>query len=147
VVRVGPAEIEQHRDGLTFWTMVALLNRLGLFDRTGTGTDGYATTSQLEDLTELESTPSFLWMVTEERPSDSGQRGRAYARVQLAAAAWRVDDAQQALQEYPEQAGPRRHPAPSDAPQPARRCRCGHAWVTRRRSTCTALWLRRNRAP
>jgi hypothetical protein len=127
VLRVGPAEIEQHRDGLTLLDpMVVMLNRLGLFDRSkAPGPDDYATTSQVEDFGQkLESTPGFLWMVTEGNDrATQVDAGRAYARVQLAATAQGVamQPLQQALQEYPEQAGPyadiRRL---LDAPQPAR---------------------------
>lgn len=112
VLRVGAAEIAQHRDGLSLLDpTVVWLDRLGLFDRTRPpAPDDYATTSQIKEFGEkLASTPGFLWMVT-----DGNDRvtqvlaGRAYARVQLAATAHGVamQPLQQALQEYPEQAGP-----------------------------------------
>ena len=112
VLRVGPAEIEQHRDGLYIRDpMVVLLNRVGLFDRSkAPAPDDYATTSQLDDFNKkLESTPGFLWMVTEGNDRVTQvNAGRAYARVQLAATAKGVSmqPLQQALQEYPEQAKP-----------------------------------------
>jgi hypothetical protein len=112
VLRVGPAEIEQHRDGLYILDpMVVLLNRVGLFDRSkAPAPDDYATTSQLKDFDrKLESTPGFLWMVTADNERVTQvNAGRAYARVQLAATAHGVSmqPLQQALQEYPEQAKP-----------------------------------------
>jgi hypothetical protein len=126
VLRVGPAEIEQHRDGLVMLDpMVVLLNRVGLFDRSkAPAPDDFATTSQLKDFDKrLESTPGFLWLVTEGNDRlTQVNAGRAYARVQLAATTHGVSmqPLQQALQEYPEQAKPyadiRRI---LDAPQPA----------------------------
>jgi hypothetical protein len=112
VLRVGPAEIEQHRDGLYILDpTIVLLNRVGLFDRTkAPAPDDYATTSQLKDFDKkLESTPGFLWMVTEGNDRVTQvNAGRAYVRVQLAATAHGVSmqPLQQALQEYPEQAKP-----------------------------------------
>ena len=127
VLRVGAAEIEQHRDGLSLLDpMVVALNRLGLFDRNkAPAPDDYATTSQVKDFNaKLASTPAFLWMVTEGNDrATQVDAGRAYARVQLAATAHGVamQPLQQALQEYPEQAVPyaeiRRL---LDAPQPQR---------------------------
>jgi hypothetical protein len=112
VLRIGPKEVAQHRDGLTLLDpTVVWMARLGLFDRSqAPGPDDYATTSQIKDFGEkLASTPGFLWMV-----SDGNDRatqvnaGRAFARVQLAATAKGVvmQPLQQALQEYPEQAVP-----------------------------------------
>jgi hypothetical protein len=112
VLRVGAAEIAAHRDGLTLLDpMVVLLNRVGLFDRSkAPGPDDYASTSQIKDFgKKLDSTPGFLWMV-----SDGNDRitqinaGRAYARVQLAATALglSMQPLSQALQEYAEQAKP-----------------------------------------
>jgi len=112
VLRVGAAEIEQHRDGLTLLDpTVELLNRFGLFDRSKAPAPGdFATTSQIKDFgRKLDSTPGFLWMVTEGNDRVTQvNAGRAYARVQLAATAHGVamQPLQQALQEYPEQAGP-----------------------------------------
>jgi hypothetical protein len=112
VLRVGAAEVAQHRDGLSLLDpMVVWLDRLGLFDRTRPpAPDDYATTSQIKDFGEkLASTPGFLWMVTDGNDRVTQvHAGRAYARVQLAATAHGVamQPLQQALQEYPEQAGP-----------------------------------------
>ena len=112
VLRVGPQEVAQHRDGLTLLDpTVVWMARLGLFDRSqAPGPDDFATTSQIKDFGEkLASTPGFLWMLSD--GNDRGTQvnaGRAFARVQLAATAKGVvmQPLQQALQEYPEQAVP-----------------------------------------
>jgi len=114
VLRVGPAEIAQHRDGLTILDpMVVTLNRLGLFDRSkAPAADDYATTSQIKDFAaKLASTTGFLWLVTPTNDRVAQvNAGRAYARVQLAATAQglAMQPLSQALQEYPEQAQPYR---------------------------------------
>jgi len=112
VLRVGAAEIAEHRDGLSLTDpKIVLLNRLGLFDRSqAPAADSYATTSQIEEFgRKLATTPGFLWLVSEgnDRVTQVGA-GRAYARLQLAATAHGVSmqPLQQALQEYPEQAAP-----------------------------------------
>ena len=112
VLRVGAAEVAQHRDGLTLLDpKIVFFSRLGLFDRSkAPAPDDYAVRSQIQDFnTKLESTPGFLWMVSDgnDRATQVGA-GRAYARVQLAATALglAMHPLQQALQEYPEQAGP-----------------------------------------
>ena len=126
VLRVGADEIAKHRDGLSLLDpMVVLLDRVGMFDRSkAPAPDSFATTGQIEDFgKKLDSSPAFMWMVTEGNDRVTQvDAGRAYARVQLAATAHGVamQPLQQALQEYPEQAGPyaeiRRL---LDAPQPA----------------------------
>ncbi len=112
VLRVGAAEIEKYRDGLFVLDPVpVIMSRIGLFDRSKAPSPGdYATTSQIKEFNaKLESTPGFLWMVTEGNDRVTQvNAGRAYARVQLAATAFGVSlqPLQQALQEYPEQAAP-----------------------------------------
>jgi hypothetical protein len=112
VMRVGAAEVAQHRDGLTLMDpSVVWLTRLGLFDRTkAPAPDSYATTGQIDEFAaKLASTPGFLWIVSEGNDRATQVRaGRAYARAQLAATAHGVamQPLSQALQEYPEQAGP-----------------------------------------
>jgi hypothetical protein len=112
VLRVGAAEVAEHRDGLSLMDpMVVWMNRLGLFDRSkAPGPDDFATTSQIEDFgKKIASTPGFLWMVSQGNDRVTQvDAGRAYARVQLAATAHGVvmQPLQQALQEYPEQARP-----------------------------------------
>lgn len=111
VLRVGPEEIARHRDGISMNSpMLRFLVAAGLFDRTRpSDPDSAAVTGQIKDFAaRMKATPSFFWMVT-----DSNDRvtqllaGRAYVRAQLAATAHGLSmhPLQQALQEYPEQAG------------------------------------------
>lgn len=112
VLRVGPGEIAQHRDGLSINTpMVRALSALGLFDRgKAPGPDDMATTGQIKDFNaKIASTPAFFWMVTEGNDRRTQvNAGRAYVRAQLAATAQglSMQPLSQALQEYPEQAVP-----------------------------------------
>jgi hypothetical protein len=114
VLRVGPAEIASHRDGLSLLDAVPqALARVGLFDRArAPAPDAYVTTSQIADFEKkLASTPSFLWMVTAANDRITQvNAGRAYARVQLAATGQGLfmQPLSQALQEYPEQRVPYR---------------------------------------
>jgi hypothetical protein len=127
VLRVGAAEVEQHRDGLVVLDRLpVLMSQLGLFDRSKPpAPDDYAVKSQIRDFdAHLQSTPGFLWMVTEGNDRVTQvNAGRAYARVQLAATSSGVamQPLQQALQEYPEQAKPNAAiRALLDAPAPIR---------------------------
>jgi hypothetical protein len=112
VLRVGPGEIARHRDGLSLNApLVRALDAVGLFDRSrAPAPDSYATRSQLEDFSrKLQATPAFYWMVSEGNDRRTQvDAGRAYVRAQLAAAAHglAMQPLSQALQEYPEQAGP-----------------------------------------
>ncbi|HEY8361144.1 MAG TPA: twin-arginine translocation pathway signal protein [Ramlibacter sp.] len=112
VLRVGPREIAQHRDGLSINTpMVRALAAVGLFDRTQAPAPGdFATRSQIEDFdARLDATPAFFWLVSEGNDRRTQvEAGRAYVRAQLAATALglSMQPLSQALQEYPEQAGP-----------------------------------------
>ncbi len=112
VLRVGPREIAQHRDGLSINTpMVRALTTLGLFDRSkAPAPDDSATTGQIKSFNEkIAATPAFFWMVTEGNDRKTQvNAGRAYARAQLAATAQGLvmQPLSQALQEYPEQAKP-----------------------------------------
>jgi hypothetical protein len=109
-LRIGPAEIAQHRDGISLNApMVRALAALGLFDRTkAPAPDDSATTGQLQDFNaKIDGTPAFFWMATEGNGRTTQvNAGRAYVRAQLAATAHglAMHPLQQALQEYPEQA-------------------------------------------
>ena len=110
LLRVGAAEVAQHRDGLTLMDpMVVWLDRLGLFDRTRPpAPDSFATQGQIKDFeANLDATPAYLWLTSDGNTRTTQlEAGRAYARAQLAAAAHGVvmQPLSQALQEYPEQA-------------------------------------------
>ena len=108
-LRIGAAEIEEHRDGLSLNDpFVVLVTRLGLFDRTKAPKPGdSAIAGQIRDFdAKLAATPGFLWMVTEGNDRTiQVNAGRAYVRVQLAGTAngLSLQPLSQALQEYPEQ--------------------------------------------
>lgn len=112
VLRVGPQEIATHRDGLSLNDpMVRALVALGLFDRSQpSAPDSMAIQGQLKDFdAKIAATPAFFWMTTADNDRTTQlQAGRAYVRTQLAATAHSLSmhPLQQALQEYPEQAGP-----------------------------------------
>lgn len=112
VLRVGPDEIARHRDGLSINApMVRALTALGLFDRSkAPAPDDSAIRSQITGFRErLQATPAFFWMVSQGNGRRTQvQSGRAYVRAQLAATAHglSMQPLSQALQEYPEVAGP-----------------------------------------
>ena len=110
VLRIGPKEIAQHRDGISLNSpMVRALNALGLFDRTkASAPDSSEIKGQLERFNAaIASTPAYFWLSTEHNDRTTQlQTGRAYVRAQLAATAQGLSmhPLSQALQEYPEQA-------------------------------------------
>ena len=109
VLRVGPQEIAQHRDGISLNTpMVRGLVALNLFDRSKPSEpDSFGIKGQISEFNDkMSTTPACVWLST----SDNSRRtqmlcGRAYVRLQLAATALglRMHPLSQALQEYPEQ--------------------------------------------
>lgn len=111
-LRIGPREIATHRDGISLNSpMVRFADAVGLFDRTQVPAPGDANVRrQIEDFQgKLAATPAFYWLVSEGNGRVAQvQAGRAYARAQLAATAQglSMQPLSQALQEYPEQAGP-----------------------------------------
>ncbi|WP_341675531.1 nitroreductase family protein [Niveibacterium sp. SC-1] len=114
VLRIGAEEIKAHRDGLSVTDALPVwMDRLGLLDRSqAPGPDDYATRSQIETFKQrLASTSAFMWMVSEGNSrATQVNAGRAYVRVQLAATrhGLAMQPLQQALQEFPEMAGPYR---------------------------------------
>jgi hypothetical protein len=111
-LRVGPAEIARHRDGLSINApMVRALVTLGLFDRgKPPAPDDAAIGRQISEFNEkLTATPAFFWLITEGNDRRTQiNAGRAWARAQLAATAQglAMHPLSQALQEYPEVAKP-----------------------------------------
>jgi len=110
VLRIGPKEIAQHRDGISLNSpMVRALTALGLFDRSqASAPDSSEIKGQLERFNAaIASTPAYFWLNTERNDRITQlQTGRAYVRAQLAATAQGLSmhPLSQALQEYPEQA-------------------------------------------
>jgi hypothetical protein len=112
VLRIGPREIARHRDGISINApLLRAMDAIGMFDRSrAPGPQDYATTSQVQDFqAKLAATPAFFWMTTAANDRRTQvNAGRAYVRAQLAATAQglAMQPLSQALQEYPEQAGP-----------------------------------------
>ena len=112
VLRVGPEEISRHRDGVSVnEPMARLVVALGLLDRTTPPPpDSYVIRKQVDDFNrKIDATPAFFWLTTSGNDRAAQlEAGRAYARTQLAATAQGLSmhPLQQALQEYPQQAGP-----------------------------------------
>jgi hypothetical protein len=112
VLRVGPSEIAQYRDGISLNApIVRALAAAGLFDRSkAPEPDDSATTTQIKDFNaKIATTPAFFWIVSEGNARKTQiNAGRAYVRAQLAATAQglSMQPISQALQEYPEQAKP-----------------------------------------
>ncbi len=110
VLRIGPKEIAQHRDGISLNSpMVRALNAVGLFDRTkASAPDSSEIKGQLDRFNAaIASTPAYFWLSTERNDRTTQLlAGRAYVRAQLAATAQGLSmhPLSQALQEYPEQA-------------------------------------------
>ena len=109
VLRIGPQEIAQHRDGISLNTpMLRVINALGLFDRTqAPAPDSSEIKGQLERFNvAIASTPAYFWLSTERNDRSSQLLvGRTYVRAQLAATAQGLSmhPLSQALQEYSEQ--------------------------------------------
>lgn len=112
LLRVGPTEIAEHRDGISITRpMLRLLSAVGLFDRSAPpAPDSASMRAQIDDFAALMvATPAFFWIST--RGNDRATQiasGRAWVRAQLAATAngLSMHPLSQALQEYPEQASP-----------------------------------------
>ena len=125
LLRVGRAEIDQHRDGISITSPLALaLVKTRLFDRRQfPAAESSATTGQLRDFAAITApTPAYLWLVSQgNRRAQQIGAGRACLRTNLAASAagLALHPNQQALQEYAQVAGPYRAlPALLDAPAP-----------------------------
>ncbi|MBL8352170.1 MAG: twin-arginine translocation pathway signal protein [Burkholderiaceae bacterium] len=114
VLRIGAAEIDRHRDGITITRpLLVALARTGLFDRSRfPAPDSQATQGQIDEFDAVTAaTPAYLWLVSEgNRRAQQVDAGRAYVRVNLAGSAvgLAMHPNQQSLQEYPEVAGPYR---------------------------------------
>jgi hypothetical protein len=107
LLRVGPGEILQHRDGLSVNTWMArVLTMLGLFDRSlppEKGSQAFqAMMAQMEG--NSRTAMGFVWLSGMNGRSDQINAGRAYVRLQLKATelGLGVHPMSQALQEFPE---------------------------------------------
>ncbi len=112
VLRIGPKEIMEHRDGVSINDpMLRLITAVGLFDRSeASAPDSTAITGQLDAFNEnIATTPAFFTLGTQGNDRTAQvNAGRAYVRAQLAATAQGLSmhPVSQALQEIPELAEP-----------------------------------------
>jgi hypothetical protein len=108
VLRVGTAEIDTHRDGISIVNpFVVTIERLGLFDRTKMpAADSQAVKAQVAEFDAItDATPAYLWIITEGNSRQQQvEAGSAYVRVNLAGTGLGLSmhPNQQALQEFPE---------------------------------------------
>ncbi len=139
LLRVGPAEILAHRDGIALNTpFVLAMDALGLFDRSLAPPEGSAGYKAAAERFEGHSRTAmgFVWLASGNTRSDQLQAARAYVRLQLKATelGLGVHPMSQALQEFAEMAPhyERVHqlgrPAPREAAEPTVQmlCRIGY---------------------
>jgi hypothetical protein len=108
LIRIGPREIAQHRDGISLNTpFVRFASTVGLFNRDEfpkPGSTGHKQAiARYQKFTQ--TAPAFVWLSTSGNTrSQQLNVGRAYVRMQLAATTHRVGvhPLSQALQEFPE---------------------------------------------
>jgi hypothetical protein len=107
LVRVGPSEILQNRDGISINTpFVRALTAAGMFDRTQPPPAG--STAEKKTMERFEGTSNtsmgFVWITGSNTRADQIEAGRAYVRLQLQATAQGIGmhPMSQALQEFPE---------------------------------------------
>jgi hypothetical protein len=113
LLRIGPTEIERHRDGISITgTMPRLLDAVGLFDRFEVprrGTDAHR--RMLDYWKPFETGSGYFWIATQgNRRGDQLAVGRAFVRAQLQATAdgLSLHPLSQALQEFDAMREPRR---------------------------------------
>lgn len=111
LLRIGGSEIARHRDGISVTgAMPALLSAVGLFDRFEVPREGSSNLERvMERYTPTESGAGFLWIATRGPARRAAfDAGRAYVRAHLEATArgLAMHPLSQALQEFPEMAGP-----------------------------------------
>ncbi|WP_271009513.1 Acg family FMN-binding oxidoreductase [Paucibacter sp. B51] len=107
LMRIGPAEVEQHRDGIALMGgMVRLSAALGLFNRFEVPRADSSSMAQIRKRwAAFETASGYLWIVSEDNSRAAQLRcGRAYVRSHLRACAAGLDmhPLSQALQEYAE---------------------------------------------
>jgi hypothetical protein len=107
LVRVGPSEILQNRDGISINSpMVRALTALGQFDRSIPTPPG--STAEKKFIERFDGTSKsamgFVWITGKNTRADQVEAGRSYVRLQLQATALGIGmhPLSQALQEFPE---------------------------------------------
>lgn len=111
LMRIGPAAIARHRDGISLnGTMPRLMHTLGLFDPLEVPTPGSANLQRvMERWAAFETGSGYLWLASTGNTRQAQvDAGRAYVRLHLQATAAGVQmhPLSQALQEFPEVRGP-----------------------------------------
>ena len=109
LTRVGPAEILQHRDGISINSpFVRAVSALGMFDRSAPPAEGSAAYRNAMGRFEGHSRTAmgFVWITGPNTRTDQIQTGRLYVRQQLQATSLGVGmhPMSQAVQEFPEMA-------------------------------------------
>ncbi len=107
LLRVGPNEIEQHRDGITITDMIPrALNAMGMFNRFEVPAKGNSSYKQTMDRWLPFTTGSgYLWMASAGNTrKQQVECGRAYVRTHLLATSLKIDmhPLSQAIQEFVE---------------------------------------------
>jgi hypothetical protein len=107
LVRVGPSEILQYRDGISINSpFVRAISALGMFDRSQPPAAG--SPAEKNAMARFEghsnSAMGFVWITGSNTRTDQIEAGRAYVRLQLQATAQGIGmhPMSQALQEFPE---------------------------------------------
>jgi hypothetical protein len=107
LIRVGPSEILEHRDGISINSpFVRTISALGMFDRSAPPAAG--SPAEKNAMARFEghsnSAMGFVWITGSNTRSDQVEAGRTYVRLQLQATALGigVHPMSQALQEFPE---------------------------------------------
>lgn len=107
LVRVGPSEILEHRDGISVNSpMVRALTAFGQFDRSQPTPPG--STAEKKFIERFDGTSKsamgFVWITGKNTRADQVEAGRSYVRLQLQATALGIGmhPLSQALQEFPE---------------------------------------------
>lgn len=111
LMRIGPAAIARHRDGISLnGTLPRLMHAVGLFDPLDVPAPGSANLKRvMERWAAFETCSGYLWLAsTGNTRQVQVDAGRAYVRMQLQATAAGVQmhPLSQALQEFPEVRGP-----------------------------------------
>jgi hypothetical protein len=105
--RIGPSEIERHRDGISITgLMPRLMSTIGMFNRFEVPAKGTSAYKQVMDRwLPYETSSGYLWMATEGNArKQQVESGRAYVRTHLLATSLKIEmhPLSQAVQEFVE---------------------------------------------
>jgi hypothetical protein len=111
LLRIGPAEIEKHRDGVSIMgTMARVMTSIGMYDRFEVPTVGSTNLARvMERWQPFETGSGYFWIASKNNGKNNDRRsqvesGRAYVRAHLEATANGIEmhPLSQALQEFAE---------------------------------------------